>query len=132
MFLGWFDSANKDKPPTETGGFVGVHVGGPTRVGHYFQPAPATANGTKSLDKTGPLLTPGQVYDWSLVYDPAASDGNGAVTVTLGNQSETLALKAGLKAQGGSFDRFGLFTPAIGGQSVRIYFDDLSYTSARH
>ncbi len=132
MFLGWFDSANKDKPPTETGGFVGVHVGGPTRVGHYFQPALATASGTKSLAKTGPLLMPGQVYDWSLVYDPTASDGNGTVTVTLGNQSETLALKAGLKAQGGIFDRFGLFTPAIGGQSVRIYFDDLSYTSARH
>lgn len=130
MFLGWFDSAHKDKPPTETGGFVGIHVGGPTRVGHYFQPSLATASGTKSQAKTGPLLTPGQVYDWSLDYDPAANDGNGAITATLGNRSETLALRAGLKSQGGSFDRFGLFTPAVGGQSVRIYFDDLSYTSA--
>jgi hypothetical protein len=131
MFVGWFSSANKDKPPTDAGNFVGVHVGGPTRVGHYFQPSLATATGTKSQPKTGAVLTPGQIYDFSIIYDPAAGNGNGALTVTLGNHSETLALKAGLKAQGGSFDRFGLFTPAVGGQSVRIYFDDLSYTSAR-
>jgi hypothetical protein len=37
-------------------------------------------------------------------------------------------LKKGLKAEGASFDRFGLFTPAIGGQIVRIYLDDLTYT----
>jgi hypothetical protein len=43
----------------------------------------------------------------------------------------TLPLKKGLKAQGASFDRFGLFTSNIGGQIVRIYLDDLKYTAAR-
>ena len=131
VFLGWFNSANKDQPPTKAGHFLGVHVGGPTRVGHYFQPSLATARGTRAQAKAGPVLTPGKVYDWSLVYDPDAEGGNGAVTVTLGEESVTLALEKGLKAQGARFDRFGLFTPAVGGQMVRIFLDDLKYTAAR-
>jgi hypothetical protein len=131
MFLGWFNSTNKDKPPTEAGHFLAVHVGGPTRIGHYFHPSLTTAKGTRSQAKTGPVLVPGKVYDWSVVYDPTAQAGQGTITVTLGKESVTLALKKGVKAEGGRFDRFGLFTPAIGGQIVRIYLDDLMYTAAR-
>jgi hypothetical protein len=90
-----------------------------------------TAKGTRSQAKSGPVLTPGKICEWSLVYDPAAEGGNGAVTVTLGEESVTLPLKNGIRAQGGSFDRFGLFTPAIGGQVVRMYLDDLNYTATR-
>jgi hypothetical protein len=131
MFLGWFNAANKDEPPTQAGHFLGVHVGGPTRVGHYFHPSLATARGTKAQAAAGPVLTPGKVYDWSLVYDPAAEGGNGAITVTLDKETVTLPLKKGVKAQGASFDRFGLFTSNIGGQIVRLYLDDLKYTAAR-
>ena len=38
VYLGWFSSADKEKPPAESGNFLGVHIGGPTRVGHYFLP----------------------------------------------------------------------------------------------
>jgi hypothetical protein len=131
MFLGWFNSASKDEPPVKAGHFLGVHVGGPTRVGHYFHPSLATAKGTTSQASAGPVLTPGKVYDWSLVYDPTAEGGNGAITVTLDRESVTLPLKKGLKAQGASFDRFGVFTSNIGGQIVRLYLDDLKYTATR-
>ena len=30
---------------------------------------------------------PGQVHDWSLVYDPTADGGNGSIHVTLGTES---------------------------------------------
>jgi len=129
MYLGWFNSANKEKPPTQAGHFLGVHIGGPTRIGHYFQPSFVTAKGTRGQAAAGPVLTPGTVYNWSLVYDPNAERGNGAITVTLGEESVTLALKKGIKGQGARFDRFGVFTPAIGGQIVRIYLDDLKYTA---
>ena len=131
MFLGWFNSADKDKPPIEAGHFLGVHVGGPTRVGHYFHPSLTTAKGSRSQAAAGPVLTPGKVYDWSLVYDPAAEGGNGAITITLDKETVTLPLKKGIKTQGASFDRFGLFTSNIGGQIVRIYLDDLKYTATR-
>ena len=78
----------------------------------------------------GPILKPGKVYGWSLVYDPAAEGGQGAVSVTLGTESVTLVLRKGVKAQGASFDRFGLFTSDVGGGLVRIFLDDLKYTAA--
>jgi hypothetical protein len=130
MFLGWFNSANKDEPPTKAGHFLGIHAGGPTRVGHYFQPSLATANGTKAQAKSGPVLTPGRVSEWSFVYDPTAEGGDGAMTVTLDNDTVTLSLRKGIKAQGARFDRFGVFTPSNGGQIVRIYFDDMKYTAS--
>jgi hypothetical protein len=48
--------------------------------------------------------------------------------VILGQESVTVPLKKGAKAQGAKFDRFGLFTAAAGGQMVKIYLDDLKYT----
>ena len=77
----------------------------------------------------GPVLTPGKHFDWSLNYDPKASGGNGEIRVTLGEKSVTLALKPGQKAHGANLDRFGVFNSTIGGQMVKIYFDDLKYTA---
>ena len=128
IYLGWFNSAAREKPPAESGNFLGIHVGGPTRVGHYFNPAFATGKATTGHPKKEPVIVPGKVYDWSLIYDPAANDGKGEIRVNLGKESVTLPLKAGIKAQGANFDRFGLFTSTVGGQLVRIFLDDLTYT----
>ena len=130
MQLGWFNSAAKGKGAGDAENFVGVHVGGPTRIGHYFIPAFATASGTKGKVDQGPVLTPGKLFEWSLVYDPAGNGGNGEMRVTLGTETVTLALRPGQKAQGASLDRFGLFTSTAGGQMVKIFLDDLSYTAS--
>ena len=131
MHIGWFTSATKDKSPDEAGNFVGIHVGGPTRIGHYFIPCFTTAKGTKGKVEKGPIITPGKVFDWSLLYDPDANNGNGEMRVTLGSESAVLALKPGQKKQGASLDRFGLFTSQAGGQMVKIFLDDLQYTAAQ-
>jgi len=128
MYLGWFDSAAKDKPPTEAGHFLGVHLGGPTRVGHYFRPTYTTAKGTRGEPKMGPVLVPDKVYEWTLLYDPTANGGNGAMRVTLGQESVTLPLRKGHKAEEAHFDRFGLFSSSPGGSLLKVYFDDLKYT----
>jgi hypothetical protein len=130
MFIGWFNSAEKEKSPVEAGHFLGVHIGGPTRVGHYFQPAFTMGKGTRGHAAAGPVLAPGKTYEWSLAYDPAAAGGQGVIRITLGKESVTLVLKKGSKAEGATFDRFGLFTEPIGGQVVRIFLDDLQYTAA--
>jgi hypothetical protein len=131
VYLGWFSSADKERPPVESGNFLGVHVGGPTRVGHYFLPRLTTAKGTTAKVASGPILAPGKVFDWSLVYDPAANGSQGELRVTLGKETATLALKKGVKREGAHFDRFGLFNSTIGGQLVRIYLDNLKYTATR-
>ncbi len=132
MFIGFFNGANKTSEPAESGNFLGIHVGGPTRVGHYFQPSMTTSNGSKQQQKTGPVLEPGKTYKWSLSYDPTAQNGLGAIRVTLGDESTTLPLRKGAKTQGATFDRFGLFNSSIGGQVVKIYLDDLKYTASAH
>ncbi len=142
MNLGWFNSREKENAPTQAGNFVGVKIGGPTRVGHYFLPAYATAqtdvkaNPNRDTPKrinvepnSGPVLAPEKVFDWKLIYDPLANDGKGAIEATLGKESVTLPLKPGDKERGATFDRFGLFTTHIGGSYVKIYFDDISYTT---
>ena len=131
MYIGWFDSAAREESPAKVGSFIGVHVGGPTRVGHWFQPAFATAKGNRGHPDTGPVMKQGKTYDWTFVYDPAGNNGNGELRVTLGDESVTLPLKQGLRNQGGTFDRFGLLTASVGGQLVKIYIDDVTYTSSR-
>ncbi|MBL7041851.1 MAG: hypothetical protein ISR77_24665 [Pirellulaceae bacterium] len=74
---------------------------------------------------------PGKVYEWSLVYDPAANDGKGAITATLDNESVIHNLKQGQKAKAKDtrLDRFGMFSIGPGGQIVKLYLDDLQYTA---
>ena len=110
--------------------FLGVLIEGPTRVGHYFRPVCTTANGTRAMVKTGPVLVPGKPVQWKFVYDPAANGGMGAARATLGEASVALNLKPERRKEGARFDRFGLVSVGPGGSLVKIYFDDLQYTAA--
>jgi hypothetical protein len=147
MYIGFFNGREREASPMQAGQFLGVRIGGPTRVGHYFAPAYATtqppttqplANPRRqhppniSIERDrGPVLVPQKVFDWKLIYDPDANGGRGAIGVTLGDESVWLAVRSGDKAKGATFDRFGLFTTHRGGSYVKIYFDDLTYTSGR-
>lgn len=129
MHFGWFSTTRGEESPERAGPFLGVHVGGPSRVGHYFQPVYTLAPGRGGRAEPAPVLTPGRVFEWSLVYDPAAAGGVGALRVTLGRDTATLPLRPGERGQGVRFDRFGFATSRPGGQMLRIYFDDLTYTA---
>ena len=144
MYFGYFNSADKENAPAQTGNFVGVKIGGPTRVGHYFVPVYATTKTTPiervgkanrpakvAVEKsTGPVMVPQKVMEWRLVYDPAGAAGKGTIEATLGGESVTLALKPGDKEKGAVLDRFGLFTAHLGGHYIKVYLDDLKYTAA--
>lgn len=129
MSIGWFNSAASTREPADQRNFVGIHIGGPTRIGHYFIPAFAAADASIGKVEKGPVLIPGTLFDWSLLYDPDGAGGKGEITVTLGKDSTTLALKPGQKAKGATLDRLGLFTSTAGGQMVKVYVDDLNYTT---
>jgi hypothetical protein len=133
MCFGWFHTDNGPESPDKSGQFLGIHVGGPTRVGHYFQPVFTVNENLRGSAEKSPLMRAGKAVDWSLLYDPAANNGNGAITATLGGESVTLNLKPGQKAaaKDARFDRFGLFSISTGGQIVKLYLDDVTYTSER-
>lgn len=131
IHLGWFNSASAKTGRFEEHDFLGIHVGGPTRVGHYFIPRLATSKGSIGKVEQGPVLVRGKAFDWSLVYDPDANGGLGTLTATLGDESATLHLKPGQKAEGARLDRFGLFTTDTGGQMVKLFLDDLIYVGGK-
>lgn len=114
MYLGWFHSAHKENAPHQAGELVGVRIGGPTRIGHYFAPAYATAQAAPvevsgrrehparvSVEsREGPVLVPRQVLPWKLVYDPDAAGGQGAIHATLGERVRHPSLKTGRQGEG--------------------------------
>jgi len=133
MCFGWFHTDGGSAAPNDAGSFLGVKVGGPTRVGHYFLPAFTATPGVHGQPDKGPVLAPGKAYPWSLVYDPQANGGDGALTATLGTETVIHNLRPGQKAaaRGARLDRFGMFSIGPGGQIVKLYLDDLDYTAAR-
>ena len=116
--------------------YVGINIEGPSSEGFFFYPV-YRAQG--ELAKAGeprairaPRIYPdGKSHDWSLKYEPAGADGKGQITVRLDDKSCQLELEPGARALGASFDRFGICTPWIDGNSITAYFDDLEYTCAQ-
>ena len=48
------------------------------------------------------------VHQWTLRYDPNGNSGNGSITVTFDNETSVCNLDPGHKADGATFNRFGL------------------------
>ncbi len=134
--LGFYHSEDSlEVNPSQNSGFpksfLGVAVEGPSLEGFLFYPAyrvrgdgQAYAGGADRPH----ILPDGKSHDWSLAYDPAATEGRGRVTVTFDGKKVTLNLGDGHKTTGARFNRFGLITTWIDGNGQRVYFDDLTYT----
>jgi hypothetical protein len=115
--------------------YVGINIEGPSSEAFFFYPVYRVhGDEEKALGHDGgraPRIYPDRrVHDWFLDYDPQGANGNGRITVGLDDKTCTLDLGAGHKATGATFDRFGICTPWIDGNSVTVFFDDLAYTAA--
>ena len=115
--------------------YLGINIEGPSSEGFFFYPVYRVhGDASKALGANGgkaPRIYPdGRVHDWFLRYDPEGADGKGQITVGLGKQTCTLDLGPGDKDVGATFDRFGICTPWIDGNSVTAFFDDLTYTGS--
>lgn len=129
VYLGWFDGSLKDRSPADSGGFLGVHIGGPTAIGHYFAPEAASERGTRAKVDSAPILLASHVWEWSIDYDPEANSRSGQMQVKLGNHSKTLNFPPGFRAENTPLNRFGLFTSREGGGMLKIWIDDIRYTA---
>lgn len=140
VLIGFFDSREStlSNPSQQAGlpkNFFGISTDGPSREGFYFSPTyrvGGDSHGAAS-DAHSPHVYPdGKTHDWTLDYSPAEADGLGQITVTLDDQSVKLPLAKGHREAGGHFDRFGIISTWIDGNSQTIYFDDLTYTFRQH
>lgn len=127
ILIGWFSGETPAKGGKSLRNFIGVRIEGPTRIGHYFGPFYANSDGAvSSLKGEAPVLHPdGTPHDWSVRYDPK----EGTIKVTLDKESATLQVRSERRGKA-TFDRFGVFTPGVGGSQVKVYIDDLKYTAS--
>ena len=83
--------------------------------------------------RTEPVGFPakGAVHRWSLDYDPGAN-GAGAVTATIDDQTAICNLANGHKADGATFNRFGLLTVMKSGDAGgEIWMDDVAINEVK-
>jgi hypothetical protein len=94
------------------------------RAGGDFIGAPDPASGKRVLLD---LPAGGTAHRWSLGYDPAGNGGGGTATLTVGDRKAVLDLDPGHKADGATFNRFGLLnvmkSADTGGS---LWIDDLT------
>ena len=111
-------------------GFLGINIEGPSSEGFFFYPVCRVEAGNSVVSgdyRKAPRIYPdGKSHTWFLKYEP---EGNGRITVSLDEQMFRMELPAGPRTM--TFDRFGICTPWIDGNSVTVYFDDLVYTSSQ-
>jgi hypothetical protein len=72
------------------------------------------------------LMPDGRSHSFAIDYDPATR----ALRTTLDGQETTLSMRPEDQKTGATFDRFGLLNVGVGGQQVKVYLDDVSYTTA--
>jgi hypothetical protein len=110
---------------------LGIALEGPSRIGHYFRPVySGAADGMYALKPDGPIIRPdGKPRHWTVHYDPNAADGNGRITVTLDDEKTEMDLKPGVKSSGATFDRFGFVDMQTGGHYVKVFIDDVKFTT---
>ncbi len=110
---------------------VGVHLEGPSSEGFLFYPVYRMKGGGSKAPNTRQfqhIHPDGKSHDWALDYNPDGAGGKGQITVTFDGKTNTFDLEEGAKASGTQFDRFGIVTSWIDGNSENVYWDDITYT----
>jgi len=115
--------------------YLGINIEGPSSEGFFFYPVYRTHDGdqrawNRNAGEPLRIRPDGTVHEWWLTYDPADAEGRGRLTVGLDDRTCVLDLEPGDRVAGTTFNRFGLCTPWIDGNSVTLYFDDLTYTAS--
>jgi hypothetical protein len=142
VYLGWFNSADKQKHDTpeyvvRQKNYLAALIEGPSRVGHYFRPSYGVLDGTgqtaegegRQAEPGWPVIRPdSKVHDWRMHYRPQGGSGAGQIELALDGEAHTLDLTPAHRAVGATFDRFGLFNLQAGGHHVELYIDDVRYT----
>ena len=82
--------------------------------------------------KTPPEPADGTVHTWSLTYDPNGAAGDGEITFVMDGETYTVPLMPGHKADGATFNRFGMVNMQVAGKGMNVYLDDLSIDGESH
>jgi hypothetical protein len=92
----------------------------------------ATVKDAKTGKTTLRGFKPGAALAWSIKYDPTGNKGAGSITVTLGDEKAVCDLDDGHKADGATFNRFGILPVMKSADSGgEVWFDDVTINGAK-
>ncbi len=105
--------------------FLGINIEGPSSEGFFFYPVYRVhGNSAKALGADGgrsPRIFPDRaVHDWALDYNPEGANGNGEIVLRLDTERCSVQIEPGDKQTGATFDRFGICTTWVDGNSVTV------------
>src|SRR5690606_32351329 len=101
------------------------------RAGGDTTPFPSRSD--PETGRTGLVGYPsgGRVYPFTLEYDPEGNGGRGVIVATIGEDRAVCELAEGHKADGATFDRFGILNVVKSADDRgELYFDDLEINGA--
>ncbi len=133
MLIGWFNTDSRGwRTPNSlvfrldgNGGKYWVFFEYGTQ--NYLTGGSATFEGERyQTTKTPPEQADSTVHTWSLTYDPDSADSNGKITFVIDGVTYTAPLAPGHKADGATFNRFGMVNMQVAGKGMNVYLDDLS------
>jgi hypothetical protein len=133
MVIGFFNSDTVNE--WRTANTVTLRIYG---RGTYFYAYPeyGTANwraGAGALGGEAAIPTGTVDYPFSLSYDPAGAEGRGAVTATIGSYTSVVSLDTGHKADGASFNRFGIMNVVKSADDPgRVWLDNVTVDGQLH
>jgi hypothetical protein len=136
MFFGYFNhdeqiSKHETNVDSPVGQMLGIGISDSSAVGYYFSGVCIDKN-KEAARATGPVFVPnGKQRQFTFEYDPKANDGAGRIRYTLDGEETTFDLTPEMRKSGATFNRFGMANARRGGNSVRVYLDDLTYTARR-
>jgi hypothetical protein len=139
LYFGWFNSQTMEVRPRN---YLGMMINGEGRGCEVHLSYNTTAGQSDGFRATGTgpkgvavrnfnLIPTDTPYTWELVYDPAANDGVGAITFTLGGKGPFTGgpfvhkLSPQQRKAGATFDSFGIVNPQSAGNWLTFYVDDL-------
>jgi hypothetical protein len=137
VLIGWF---NEDSRGWRTPNSLVFRIdgsGGKYRVffeygtQHWKTGGGETFEGPYQTTKTPMHPADGTVHDWKFVYDPAGEAGNGVLQFTLDGTTYSARMAPGHKADGATFNRFGILNQQVPGGTVTVYLDDLMVDGVR-
>jgi hypothetical protein len=111
--------------------FLGVAIEGPSREGFLFYPVYHLSNRAADFARDTTvlphILPDGSSHEWSLEFTPPTGGRPGYLRANLGKHTGSTEVPE-IPPESAEFDRFGIVTTWIDGNSQKVYFDDLSYT----
>ena len=89
--------------------------------------------GGGSFGGDAPIPTGDAVYQFSLTYDPEGAGGRGTVTAVLDSYTSVMTLEAGHKADGATFNRFGILNVMKAADDPgQLWLDNLRINGVLH